>query len=158
MKRRWFLGLLALLLTGCASKYVIIDSDKKKEAYQLEVSTRSNDARAVINTGKVLKTWIKSYVSEDGYLVGAHDIYFYVESPGFKAGIQSPASGYKAGVIKENGKIPIYISPSETDRTFKNDKIITEYLKEINQKKRGEIYQDAKAINQGKTNKVGGKK
>lgn len=148
MRNKTLLTLAVILgLGGCSNKYVVIDSDKKKEPYKIEVSTRSNDARAVINTGKVLKIWIKSYVSDEGYLMGAQDVYVYVEKPGFNAGIQSNASGYRAGVVKENGKIPIHISPNEIDRSdLKNDEVITQYLKEISQKRQGEVMRDAKLI------------
>lgn len=152
-KRIYPITLISILLfAGCAKKeFVVIDSDKKKEAYQIDVGTRSNDARAVIKTGKILKIFIRSYVSSQNILIGAHDVYFYVENPGFKAGISEPINGYRSGVVKENDKLPIYLSPNEIDRSdLKNDEVITKYLKEINEKTRQDIFLESEKIDGGK--------
>lgn len=130
MKARYFLGLLILFLTGCASKYATIDSNQE-EACQSEVSARSKDISAVADKRKVMRVWIKGYVSEDGYLIGPHHVYFYVEKPGFKAGTQNPAH---ARVTQKNGKAPICILRSKMDITPENEKETKEYWKEINQK------------------------
>lgn len=90
-------------------------STKKIMPYQnktsLMVESRSNEAKVIINAGKVLKILICPY-KHKSTLIAGHDIYTYVEKPGFIVGASVPTRSTD-GLLTSNGKLPFYVNHNE---------------------------------------------
>jgi len=124
-------------MTGCSSKNTVYphpDADIKEKIeknnyydnsnavqvqkvmpYQnkvtLETGSRANDSKVIINAGKVLKVYIAAY-KIGGTLIAGHDIYTYVEKPGFIVGQTTPARATDS-VITPSSKLPFKINKRE---------------------------------------------
>lgn len=153
-----------MLLQGCASKDTVFpdpDSDikeyieknkqysgngyrtKKVMPYQtttsITVGSRANDSKVVVNTGKVFKIYINSY-KRGSTLIGGHDIYTYVEKPGFIVGQNVPERSI-AGVTTPIGNLPFRINGSQlninTHETEMSDKDVKNFNNNIYNNKYG---------------------
>lgn len=128
---------LSLYTTGCSGKNTVFpnpDADikeqieknkyfdgssgmqvKKVMPYQnkilIEAGSRSNESKVVVNAGKVLKIYIAAY-KMGGTMIAGHDVYTYVEKPGFIVGQTTPARATD-GVITPSSKLPFKINKEE---------------------------------------------
>ena len=142
------------LFQGCASKDTVypdpdadikkyIDNNnfqsgnyqtKKVMPYQVKtgisVGTRSNDSKVVVNTGKVFKIYINSY-KRGSTLISAHDIYTYVEKPGFIVGQNVPEAATDS-VTTPIGKLPFRINGGELDVNTHKTEISNSAVKNFN--------------------------
>lgn len=128
-----------LLLSGCASKQpkcamanfnnidAVVRAKKAEVAkirsgtvpYQLKikpiVGTRQDDAKVVVNMGKILKIWIAPYKIK-GTLIAAHDIYTWVQKPDFIPGESIPKPKNTDGMVTPTGGFPFVFRDEELDK------------------------------------------
>ncbi|MHC3995768.1 hypothetical protein ACXWTF_13160 [Thiomicrolovo sp. ZZH C-3] len=126
----------AVLFSGCAKKSELTPEDQEVrravhsqnrgggEVEQVElapyrlnikplVGSRSNDAKVIVDTGRVLKVYIASY-KQNATLIAAHDIYTFVTRPDFIVGESVPTRGTDA-VVTPARKLPYMLTPDELD-------------------------------------------
>jgi len=148
-------SLVLLLLSGCSSGTTVRpepDADIKREIeknkfsstksfrsekvmpYQQNVSlmvgSRSNDSKVVINTGKVLKIFISPYKMK-GTLIAGHDIYTYVEKPGFIVGENIPSRSTDS-VTTPISNLPFTINARELNIDTSETEISNQEVKNFN--------------------------
>jgi len=82
-----------------------------QQKVSLMVESRSNESKVVINAGKVLKVFIAPYKMR-GTLIAGHDIYTYVQKPGFIVGNTIPPRSTD-GLITSNGSLPFYVNKAK---------------------------------------------
>jgi len=145
--------LSVVCFSGCSSKNTVFpdpDADIKKEIennsitsgssritykkvmpYQQKVSllveSRSNEAKVVIDAGKVLKILVNSY-KRNGTLIASHDIYTYVKKPGFIVGQNVPQRATD-GLITPLGKLPFDINKDSLNINAQKEELKTEDVK-----------------------------
>lgn len=142
-------------ISGCSSKhpaYPNPDSDIKQQIeknkfsasqkfegqqvlpYQQRVSlmveSRSNESKVVVNAGKVLKIFIAPY-KRRGTLIAGHDIYTYVEKPGFVVGNSVPPRSTD-GLITPNGSLPFYVDRSKLNIDADRAEMTNREVKDFN--------------------------
>lgn len=138
------------ILTGCAQKNLDVRNDKmiqniikhqkqqeEKDAaelfatnpYQLTikpiVGSEQDDARVIVDMGKILKIWVAPYVI-GSTLIAAHDIYTWVQPPHFIAGESLPNPNQTTGLVTPDHNYPIIFRPEEVwnrPATFSNEEL-----------------------------------
>lgn len=153
------------LLSGCSAKNTVFpdpDADikaaieknkfssgtnsydtKKIMPYQQKVSlmvgSRANDSKVVVNAGKVLKVFIASY-KQKGTLIAGHDIYTYVEKPGFVVGENIPSRSTDS-ITTPLSKLPFDINRRElninTSEEEMSNKDVKNYMNNLYKKRYG---------------------
>jgi hypothetical protein len=133
------IGASLMLFSGCASKNSSLEkeafelerrSDIHTKAYQLKITpiigTRQDDAKVVMDMGKVLKVWIAPY--KDGKtLVSSHDNYVVAQAPDFVIGEKIPKKNWK-GLIAPEKKIPFLFRDADLDNAKEiNEEEIVKY-------------------------------
>lgn len=107
-------------------------SVKKVMPYQQKVSlmvgSRSNDSKVIVNSGKVLKILINSYKRKDTTLISSHDIYTYVEKPGFIVGENVPQRATDS-VTTPLSNLPFKINAHELNVDTKETELSNEQVK-----------------------------
>jgi len=143
-----------MLFSGCASKqpscgiYNKIENFNKantekaikarldSKPYQLKikpiVETRQNDAKVVVNMGKILKVWIAPYKIK-GTLIAGHDIYTWVQKPDFIVGETISDPRDKKGLVTPIGSFPFIFRDSEIDAENGkiNNKTLRNYVNNV---------------------------
>lgn len=152
------LGAVALvLLTGCVGKESIPNPDRDLEEkinenkfgqaevhkevvapYQLKITpivgSRANDAKVVVDTGKVLKIWVAPY--KQGLTLNAsHDVYTFVKAPEFVLGEVVPRRKKSPSLLTPSSRLPFMISDDQLniDTTEKEltDGEVKEYVNNL---------------------------
>lgn len=155
---------LGLLVSGCSSKLEKRpdpDADIKREIeknkfgsygstqtkkvmpYQQDVSmmvgSRSNDSKVVVNAGKVLKVFIAPY-KMNGTLIAGHDVYTYVEKPGFLVGESVPSRATDS-VTTPLSKLPFRVNKRElnikTNENEMSNRDVQNFNNNVQQKRYG---------------------
>lgn len=122
-------SIAVLLLGGCAGKdealsKAIDELERDKihtKPYQLKITpiigTRQDDAKVVMDMGKIIKVWIAPY--KDGKtLVSSHDNYVVAQAPDFIVGEQVPNKNWRGMIAPEN-KIPFLFRDADLDKANK---------------------------------------
>lgn len=109
-------------------------SSKKIIPYQQKVSllvgSRSNDSKVIISAGKVLRIYIASY-KLNTTLIASHDIYTYVEKPGFVVGENLPERSTN-GITTPLSKLPYKINAGELNIITSEEEMSNEDVKNFN--------------------------
>jgi len=91
------------------------------------IGSRQNDARVVMNTGKVLKIWVSPY-KQSSTLIASHDVYAIVEKPNFITGEMVPTGKKVSSVVSCQGDYPFvfkdrHLETVSAQSRFKNSNI-----------------------------------
>lgn len=78
------------------------------------VGSRQNDSKVVVDMGKVLKIWVAPYKSK-GTMISSHDIYTWVQKPGFIVGEDIPNKNAHTGLTNAAGTLPFIFSEGDID-------------------------------------------
>ena len=125
-----------ILLSGCSGKETIpnpdadiekkINSKRSKRGsnishqyvvpYQMKlnpiVGSRSNDAKVVVDMGKVLKVWVAPY-KQGLTLNSSHDVYTFVAAPQFVLGETVPHRQKGGSLFSPSNKLPFLITDKQ---------------------------------------------
>lgn len=133
-----------VLFSGCAAKHksgVYGDvndalgqqSEWQTKPYQSKIKpyigTRQNDAKVVLDHGKVLKVWIAPY-KQARTLIAAHDIYTIVEKPQFIMGEMVPSRQRTGGAITCNDDYPFVFKDRHLENVNPEDRFKDNNIKE----------------------------
>lgn len=125
----------AILFSGCASTSQGTDpfnrAEWKTKSYETKIKpyigTRQNDAKVVMDMGRVLKVWVAPY-TQSRTLIAAHDIYAIVQKPKFILGEMVPSGKRTGGLTTCNKDFPFvfkdrHIESIKTGDRFKSGTI-----------------------------------
>lgn len=118
-----------LLLGGCSTKdKALSDSIEQMQrdkihtkAYQLKITpiigTRQDDAKIVMDMGKIIKVWIAPY-KDGNTLVSSHDNYVVAQAPDFIIGEKLPKKNWRSLITPEQ-KFPFLFRDADLDNAEK---------------------------------------
>ena len=100
--------------------------------YQLKikpiVGSRQDDAKVIIDAGKVLKVWIAPYKS-GMTVIAAHDLYSMVQKPQFIIGEMVPTNKKKGGAVTATDDFPFAFRDEELDKKTRHGNFNNEEMK-----------------------------
>ena len=120
-------------------------SDSGHKAYQFKikpiVGSRQDDAKVVVNMGKVLKIWVAPYKVK-GTMIASHDIYSWVVKPDFIVGESIPNPRNRDGVITPLNNVPFAFKPKEIENAVLplKDEQVKDYVNDVYNNKRKACY------------------
>ena len=162
-----FLIVLMLLISGCAGNQPspgvygsVSDAlasnmgesgEWKTNAYQTRIKpyigTRQNDAKVIIDTGRVLKIWVAPY-KQARTLIAAHDIYSMVQKPQFIVGEMVPSGRKKEGLTTCSNDFPFTFKDRHLETVSPKDRYkdenINRYVNNVYKAKKDLSYYDRK--------------
>jgi hypothetical protein len=109
------------------------------------VGSRQDDAKVVVDMGKVLKVWIAPYKSK-GTMIAAHDIYTWVQKPDFIVGEALPSKNTHSGLTNVTGKFPFVFNEGDIDTSkgFTN-KALKKYVNNVYKAQASQEYVEDRA-------------
>lgn len=161
------LAALMLLITGCTGKEPgpgvhgsvsdALSSNMNENgewdttAYQTRIKpyigTRQNDAKVIIDTGRVLKIWVAPY-KQARTLIAAHDVYSMVQKPEFIVGEMVPSGRKKEGLTTCNNDFPFTFKDRHLETVGSKDRFkdenINSYVNNVYKAKSNPSHYDKK--------------
>jgi len=139
--------LSVIFINGCANKtgptlhgsvdealatYKKQDENWNIKPYQMKIKpiigSRQNDARVIVDTGKVLKIWVAPY-KQVRTLIAAHDVYTMVEKPSFIVGEMVPSGHKNDGLVTCQGDYPFVFKDRHLETVKPQDRFKNENIK-----------------------------
>jgi len=120
--------LMIVLLSGCGSQEakppkqtIISRKDIHTKSYQLKITpiigTRQDDAKVVMDMGKIMKIWIAPYKNKDVF-VSSHDNFVVAKKPDFVVGEAVPQKNWSSMHTPIN-RMPFVFRDADLDRATK---------------------------------------
>lgn len=96
------------------------------------VGSRQDDAKVVVNMGKVQKIWVAPYKT-GATMIASHDVYTWVEKPDFVVGEAVPDTRAREGVITPMDTVPFAFKSREFEKNSKpmNDMEVRKYVNNV---------------------------
>ena len=104
------------------------------------VGSRQNDSKVVVDMGKVLKIWVAPYKVK-GTMVASHDIYTWVQKPGFIVGESIPKKGRHTGLTNASGNLPFIFNEGDIDTSNgMTNKALKKYVNNVYKAQNDDTY------------------